>query len=157
MSGTKETYYWDSCIWIAHFKAEERNDPLDLQGIQEQVNLFEQGQIDIATSVVTLAEVLDNEAAPDSREQLRDLLKRRNIHSIQVDRRIAEIASEVRMQYNIKTPDAIHLASSIAFSCNRFMTFDEVLLALPNPLLGQFQVNVQKPVPGQLTFLAPPS
>jgi hypothetical protein len=59
MAGGKRTLYWDTCIWLAWVRDEKRQDPGDMPGIQEQVKEFHGGKITIATSVLTLGEMLD--------------------------------------------------------------------------------------------------
>jgi hypothetical protein len=40
MSGIKPIVYWDTCIWLAWIKNEKR-DPGEMEGVQEQVDQFE--------------------------------------------------------------------------------------------------------------------
>ena len=44
-----------------------------------------------------------------------------------IDERIADVASSLRATYSIRTPDAIHLATSIVQRANLFVTNDRSL------------------------------
>jgi predicted nucleic acid-binding protein len=44
------------------------------------------------------------------------------VHTITSD--IAESAADIRVRYNIKTPDALHIATAINTQCDVFVTND---------------------------------
>lgn len=46
---------------------------------------------------------------------------------VELSRRVLERAAHIRSQYNIKTPDAIHLGSAIISKCDIFLTNDRRL------------------------------
>lgn len=50
-----------------------------------------------------------------------------NLSIIDVDYKIADIASRIRVNYNIKTPDAIILATGISMNIDYFITNDTKL------------------------------
>jgi len=50
-----------------------------------------------------------------------------NLSIIDVDYKIADIASRLRANYNIKTPDAITLATGISMNVDCFITNDTKL------------------------------
>lgn len=50
-----------------------------------------------------------------------------NLSIIDVDYKIADIASRLRANYNIKTPDAITLATGISMNIDYFITNDTKL------------------------------
>lgn len=50
-----------------------------------------------------------------------------NLSIIDVDYKIADIASRLRANYNIKTPDAIILATGISMNIDYFITNDTKL------------------------------
>ncbi|HFL3828476.1 TPA: type II toxin-antitoxin system VapC family toxin [Clostridioides difficile] len=50
-----------------------------------------------------------------------------NLSIIDVDYKIADIASRIRANYNIKTPDAIILATGISMNIDYFITNDTKL------------------------------
>lgn len=49
------------------------------------------------------------------------------VHVIDVNRQIALLAAKIRADYNIKAPDAIHLASAIEYGVKTFITTDKKL------------------------------
>ncbi len=50
-----------------------------------------------------------------------------NLSIVDVDYKIADIASRIRANYNIKTPDAIILATGISMNIDYFITNDTKL------------------------------
>ncbi len=50
-----------------------------------------------------------------------------NLEVIPVDNKIADIASNLRAEYGIKTPDAIQVATYIKEGCSAFLTNDFAL------------------------------
>lgn len=169
MSGKKELVYWDACIFLAHLKDEKRADPLDMAGVREQMIRIDKAEIQLATSVITLTEVLESGVPTDTRNRLGLIFHRRNCHLVEVNMRIAEISHTIRDYYQVEkskggllptvtTPDAIHLATAIWFGCDRFYTFDEkdepkkrrALIPLSPVIAGQYPLIVSKPIPGQL-------
>ena len=49
------------------------------------------------------------------------------IEIVELSRRVMERAAHIRSQYNIKTPDAIHLGAAIISKCDTFLTNDRRL------------------------------
>ena len=49
------------------------------------------------------------------------------IEIVELSRRVLERAAHIRSQYNIKTPDAIHLGAAIISKCDIFLTNDRKL------------------------------
>jgi len=47
--------------------------------------------------------------------------------SVAVGKSVFELATQLRMQHNIKTPDALHLALAIHAGCGQFWTTDDRL------------------------------
>jgi predicted nucleic acid-binding protein len=87
-----------------------------------------QGQIEIFTSTITLTEVLtkplkagDKRLVDDYHEMLENT---QNIILAPVDNAIANRAAELRAQYNLKTPDALQIATAIESGCDAFLTND---------------------------------
>ena len=152
--------YWDSCIFIAHLKNEVRQDPQDMLGINELVDSFDLGQIDLVTSTITFTEVLRTTITPQDYERFKSFFFRRNCHLMDVTRRIAEISHEIRNFYYqpggpvLGTPDCIHLATAISFQCDVLYTFDGCgkstkpgLLSLHSPIANRYDLSIQKPIP----------
>jgi predicted nucleic acid-binding protein len=58
----------------------------------------------------------------------RNLLRNsRHFSLVSVNEAIAELASDLRARHNLKTPDAIHVASAIVSGCDTFITNDRML------------------------------
>ena len=174
MSGKSDRIYFDSCIFLAHLKNEQRSDPSDMAGVNDLVDKIDRGETHLATSVISLAEVLESSLSSDARDKFEDLWKRRNCHLVEVNRKIAEIAHNIRDYYRrqqqkdglptLSTPDAIHVATAISFDCERLYTFDRkdrpgktrALIPLSPLVAGQYQLIIEKPTPagGQLPLIS---
>jgi predicted nucleic acid-binding protein len=46
------------------------------------------------------------------------------IHLFDVNRSIAERATDLRARYNLRTPDALHVATALISSCDAILTND---------------------------------
>src|SRR5436853_6164062 len=104
MSGSKpELVYWDAGIFLAWMTDEQRADPADLEGIKEQVKLFSDGKLQLATSVITLTEILESQLPHGARETFEKLFQRRNCHLVNLDRNMASIAHNIRDFYSTRT------------------------------------------------------
>jgi predicted nucleic acid-binding protein len=83
------------------------------------------------TSVITMTEVLIQplrENQLDLEQQYRDLLTRSaNFEMIFIDDVIAERAADLRARYNLRTPDALQLATALIAGCEAFLTNDLAL------------------------------
>lgn len=83
------------------------------------------------TSVITLTEVLIQplrENQPGLQQQYRELLTRSaNFDMIFIDDIIAERAADIRAQYNLRTPDALQIATALIAGCEAFLTNDLAL------------------------------
>lgn len=136
MAGAKRIIYWDTCIWMAWVRDEKRPDPNDMAGIQEQVKQFHAGEITIATSVLTLGEMLDlsNQLSASAHRKFQLFFRRSDIIRISADIRVAELTQKLRDFYWIQSRtdglptlefgDAVHLASAIHYNVHEFITFD---------------------------------
>lgn len=161
--GGKEIYYWDTCIILALLKREQRDDPNILLGIQEQAKLFDEEKIDIATSTISIAEILPHHRNNPAGilERFLEITEHKNFHFIEVSRRIVVIANEIRdyiydgINPNLDIPDAIHLASAISLNCSCIYTLDGTrvdrkglgLLQVKRPVAGKYDIQISKPSP----------
>jgi predicted nucleic acid-binding protein len=174
MSGSSAPIvYWDAGIFIALLAGEKRKDPADMDGIREQVQQFERKRVQIATSVITFTEVLRGHLHADARTLLDNFFRRENTHLVQVDRRIAILAHDIRDFYTnrpdglptVTVPDALHLATAIDQNCTKFYTFDgdtpvrpgrpkgsRPLLSLNGVVAGRYYLAIEKPRPGYLSL-----
>lgn len=94
----------------------------------------DKGGFSFITSSITILEVLVKplrEGKADLAKQYRDILtKASGIEVLDVTSSIAEIAAQLRAQYNLKTPDAIQLATAIEEGADFFLTNDSKLKAI---------------------------
>jgi len=93
------------------------------------------GDFRIVTSFITLVEVLVHplrEGRPELAEEYRNvLLQSAEITAIPLDQGIAEEAANLRARYNLRTPDAIQVATAIRSGASWFLTNDADLAAVP--------------------------
>jgi predicted nucleic acid-binding protein len=94
----------------------------------------ERNEFRIVTSFVTLIEVLIRplrEGRPELAEEYRDiLLQSPALTAIALDEGIAEEAAGLRARHNLRTPDAIQLATAIRSGASWFLTNDAELANL---------------------------
>ena len=92
------------------------------------LTVVESADIVVISSVITLTEVLTQ---PLKLRDLRLVTEYRDIllHNGQfqllpVTQAIAEKAAELRARYNLRTPDALHVATALESDCDAFLTND---------------------------------
>jgi len=81
------------------------------------------------------------------------MLKRPSSFVLNVDIRVSQLASQIRDYYkqshiNLKTPDAIHLASALITKASAFHTFEDGLLRLTGNVAGH-NLTISKPLAAQ--------
>ena len=92
------------------------------------------GEFIVVTSVVTIPEVLVYPLRQGNitlAQQYRDILFNSQVTTIEVVANIAETAAQLRADYNLKTPDAIQMATAINEGASFFLTNDGRLPSLP--------------------------
>jgi predicted nucleic acid-binding protein len=108
--------------------------PTYLSRIKPFFEAAERNEFRIATSFVTLMEVLVHplrEGRPELAEEYRKiLLQSPALTAIPLDARIAEEAAGLRARHNLRTPDAIQLATAIRSGASWFLTNDAGLANL---------------------------
>lgn len=134
MATGKPRFYWDTAPLIAWIQDEKREDPAEMDGLAEVIDLVEGGKAILMTSVLWRAEVLDSKLNADQRKDLIAVFQNRYIQELSIDARIMDLAGEIRdvqrndlrkdVIKNIRVPDAIHLASAIHYDAAEFHTFD---------------------------------
>lgn len=127
-------YYWDSAPLIAWITDEKRDDPSEMAGLAEVIELVDSNRAIIMTSVLWRAEVLDSSLTPTQKKRVESVFDGRSIIELSIDSRVMSLAGEIRsvqsiarrkdVAKNIRVPDAIHLASAIHFDATEFHTFD---------------------------------
>lgn len=124
-----ERRYWDSNCFLAWLQGEEGRD----DKCQAVLDLAGRGEIEIVTSVLTLAEVLrlrPRDALPtERRAAVENLFNRQYIRTLMLTRRIAETARDLVWDHGIHPKDAIHVASALATNATILNTFDNALIS----------------------------
>ncbi len=87
--------------------------------------------VEVVTSVIKLTETLTKPLKINDKiieEAYRTLLQEtRNITLLPVSAAIAQTAADIRSRYNLRTPDALHIATAVDAQCEAFLTNDFTL------------------------------
>lgn len=131
MAGAEPIYYWDTCLFLAWIKDEERKSG-EMDGVREIIERSKRREVKIVTSVLTTVEVLSGKIPVGMDTLFSGLMKR--IHRLGMDTKVAAVAHDLRDYYSnrknefggktLSTPDAIHLATAIIYRVHEFHTFD---------------------------------
>lgn len=134
MATGKPRFYWDTAPLIAWIADEARPDQSEMDGLAEVVEMVGRESAILMTSVLWRAEVSDMKMSASKRKRLEASFDGRRFIELSIDGRILDLASEIRgiqrtskkkdVQKNIRTPDAIHLATAIIYDATEFHTFD---------------------------------
>ncbi|MEQ8741239.1 MAG: PIN domain-containing protein [Rhodospirillales bacterium] len=167
MAGPNVTFYWDTCVFIAWLKNENRPSG-EMDGVRDIVDRVKKRNASIITSAITFAEVTEAKVGAGVINLFDDLFKRPNLGRINVDMRVAKLARDLRdyysarpSEFNDKTlsvPDSIHLATAILYHAAEFHTFDKsnrngTLGLLPlSGNVGGHNLKVCKPETEQPSF-----
>ena len=117
----------DTMVFIYHFEESQIYSPLTFSIFEN----LEKGNFKGITSILTLLEIL---AKP--KKENNSLLTERykllfetfpNLQVKTLNENIADIASTLRASYNINTPDAIQIATSLEAKADIFITNDATL------------------------------
>ena len=131
MSGSKKTYYWDTCIFLAWIKNETRS-PEEMAGIKNLIEKLDGDDIRIVTSVATIMEITRSQLDELQEQQFLKAMKNRNITIHSIDKKVAELSREIRNFYILQNAgigklsigDSIHLATALIYNVDRMYTFD---------------------------------
>jgi predicted nucleic acid-binding protein len=95
------------------------------------IDHIEQASIVAVSSVITLTEVLNYPirlGRSDLEQTYRNILLHNDTFMLMtVTAKIAESSAHLRARYNLRTPDALHLATALEASCQTFLTNDLAL------------------------------
>jgi predicted nucleic acid-binding protein len=105
--------------------------PVYLQRIESIVAFIEDTPIKAVSSVISLTEVLNQpikKGRSDLEQAYRDILiSGERFSLLPVSQTIAESAARLRAYHNLRTPDALHIATAIDAACDAFLTNDNGL------------------------------
>lgn len=117
----------DTSIWIYHLQ----EHPEYFSTTHQLLSNLESRHYQAVFSVIGLTELLTKPKKLNNRKIVNayiDFLNQyENLTIINVDRIIAEEAAELRARYNLRTPDAIHVATAIVERAAVFITNDNRL------------------------------
>lgn len=145
-----EYRYWDSNCFLCWLKKEPGYEKC--KGV---IQKSEQGEIQIITSALTIAEVIylkpNDKIDRKKSDEIYRFFENEYIIPISVDRFIAEMARELLWDYQaLKPKDAIHVASAIRTKTIIFDTFDGDLIDLsgtignPPLIIGEPNIPYQE-------------
>ncbi|GAG85132.1 unnamed protein product, partial [marine sediment metagenome] len=111
----KRRYYWDTSIFIAWIKDEERSNPQDMRGLADVVYEIQEGNVQLVTSVITTTEVFTGDLDKRQKKRFDSLFGRPSIVRINVTQSIADTAKILREEcklsrISLKSVDSLHLA-----------------------------------------------
>jgi hypothetical protein len=89
MAGVDPSYYWDTCLFLAWIKDEERPSG-EMDGVREVIERFKRREAKIVTSVLTAVEVLQSRLPAGVATLFSELMKR--ITRLGVDSKVASMA-----------------------------------------------------------------
>jgi predicted nucleic acid-binding protein len=148
--------YWDACVFLAWIKRE----PGRFSHVDALMEAAAAGQMEIITSVLSIAEVALAAPAKDAGAVAADALKK--IDSLWLPPspvKLAEFHQVVAFDArdlmrraaidgrSLRPPDAIHLSTAARTRCDEFLTYDD--LSSLSPLIS---IPVNEPYSGTLPF-----
>ena len=122
--GRPPLYGVDTMVFVYHFEAHEEFGPAAGRLLQAA----EEGRCHLVCSILTLLEILvvpKRNAQEDLCRRYREIFQSfPNLAVLDIDSEIAEIASDLRAAYSLRTPDAIHIATAIRTGATAFISGD---------------------------------
>ena len=116
------------------------------------INMVEAAPIVAVSSVIVLTEVLPQpiKLANTTLEQEYGniLLHSGGFELLPVTTQIAEVAARLRARYNLRTPDALHVATAIDSGCDAFLTNDAAIKRVTDIailILDELELDPQNP------------
>ncbi len=116
------------CIDTMPFIYYVEENPLYVDLVQAVIDRIDEEALEVVSSVITLTEVLTLPIRLQN-SQLEQayrfiLLRSGNFALIPITEAIASRAAHLRAQYNLKTPDALQIATAVEAGCEAFLTND---------------------------------
>jgi len=106
-------------------------NPTFIKRIDAVMDYIQNNSLSVVTSVLTLTEVLIHplrkKQSKIAQEYREILTNSQNILLTPVNNNIAEKAADLRAQYSIRTPDALHIATAIESVSDAVLTNDSQL------------------------------
>jgi predicted nucleic acid-binding protein len=106
-------------------------NPTYVSRIDTIIEAIENTPIEAVSSVITLTEVLIHPlilGKTKIEQEYRDILiNSGQFRLLPVTQNIADSAADLRARYNLRTPDALHIATAIDAGCDAFLTNDNGL------------------------------
>jgi predicted nucleic acid-binding protein len=145
MATGKPRIYWEPSVFISWLKGGTDRTPEEMQGVEVVARQMAIGQFQLLTSVISEIEILESKFTEEQRKKIETVLRNpNNCVQVNVDPFIARLARTYREKFNLKTPDAIHLATAVTAGCKEFHSFDPHHLRLKSH--EQFSgIIIQKP------------
>lgn len=116
------------CVDTMPFIYFVEQNPAYLKKVRMVLTQITNGNIEGVSSVITLTEVLTlpiRLGRTDLEQAYRQiLLQGKNFRLISINETIASRAVHLRAQYNLKTPDALQIATAVEAGCEAFLTND---------------------------------
>ncbi len=106
-------------------------NPLYVDLMRQVFKRITKGDFQSCSSVITLTEVLVQPLRQNNQtlaNEYRDLLfNGANFQLLQLTALVAETAAELRAKYNLRTPDALQIATALENGCDAFLCNDKDL------------------------------
>jgi predicted nucleic acid-binding protein len=117
-------YYWDSVVFIDLIE----ETPARIHRLRPIIDAAQAGKVVIVTSAFTMAEVVKvknlNLLDEQAEKTVTEFFENPYISIRNVDRFISERARPIVRFFNVKPPDAIHIATALLMEVQTFHTFD---------------------------------
>ena len=103
-------------------------NPTYIDRMDAIIEAVDNGGITAYSSVITLTEVLNHPMKTGDKklvQKYRDILVNSGSYQLAaINVQVAQSAADLRARYNLRTPDALHVASAIHRHCDAFLTND---------------------------------
>ncbi|MGH8673829.1 MAG: type II toxin-antitoxin system VapC family toxin [Burkholderiales bacterium] len=126
--------YWDSNAFLG-WLSNEKDKAEDCGAV---IDAAMEGRLEIVTSALSLTEVIRKKGAKripkDDERKIREFFEWPWIVVRTVDRFVAERARELIWEHDLKSADAVHLATALLLKLSIMDTYDVELIALDGKL-----------------------
>jgi len=144
---SREIRYWDSNAFLAYFQEEAGR----VDSCEAVLAEAEKGRVLIATSALTIAEVLairGEKRLPPTlamKNRVSDFFKNEYVAVVNVSRQVAELARDLVWAGGIKPKDAVHVACALSIDAPIFETFDRPLIRKSKKVGGSPPLIIREP------------